>query len=103
MDNYAFERAMINHVNDNAEKKAQIRVDEKKAQIREDEKKKRCKHRRQEKAIISAILFTAFFIVGTCVLIRFEQLGWMNGWIAVVTAMLGFNSGIQVGGLLREI
>ena len=94
MDNYAFERDMINHVNGNAEKKAQIR---------EDEKKKQRKNRSQENAIIYAILFTVFFIVGNCVLIRFEQLGWMSGWISVVTGCFGFYSGIQVGGLLREI
>ena len=94
MDNYAFERAMINHVNNNAEKKAQIR---------ENEQKKRKKHRRQEKAAKSAVLCTACFVLATFLLILFECLGWMSGWIAVITAMLGFISGIRVGDLMRDI
>ena len=94
MDNYAFERAMINHVNYNAEKKAQIR---------EQEQKKQRKHRRQEKAAKSAVICTACFVATVFMLILFECLGWMTGWLVVVTAMVGFISGIRVGDLMRDI
>lgn len=93
MDNYAFERAMINHVNDNADKKAQIR---------ENEQKKQRKNRRAEMAAKSAVLRTASFIVIVCVLMLMEQLGVMSGWLVAITAMVGFVSGIRVGDLMRD-